>query len=374
MKLQNISSTKLTIVFTIFAALISSALATAGQKPRDETATISKCWELPIEVIPAAALQSDGRRIYFASNDGVVTAIETGTGKTSWTADLGGRINSNILVRERDVVVSTMAVGNDESAAPATLRSLSKETGIANWTNRIDYSDKFVLGNTGAGIVVVGSNGSAALLGANDGTTLWKRSILGMVGAPARIGGQHIAIGLQSGENYLLSIADGSIVSKFSTKYPAEAIAEIFGKGIVTGDTRGNLTARTASNGERVWSFKAGAKLSFITETVYGVAAVSADNFIYLLSPENGDVIWKKRLSGRILAEPAVSDKFFITAVYGENALYIIDQQTGRLVNQINLPEQASFSQSPILVTHESIAAATNSAIILWSFGPCSGQ
>ncbi len=321
-----------------------------------------------MDVLPLGPIRSDGKNIYFVADGGVVTAIGGESGTPEWRAELGGKVISNLLIRNGEILVVTAPSGGPETA---TLRSISNATGTVNWTAAIHYSKMYFLGDLARGIGAVGSDGSAHLLRWNDGSIIWSRPVTGTISSAPQFGTEHILLPLRSGNALAISADDGSVVKGYTSAFPAESLVEIPDRAVVEGDDRGNLIAFAAKSGNRLWKFKAGARLSFIAAAGSRIVAISADNFVYMLSLERGNVIWKRRLSGRVVGDPALSVKYLIAAATGESSAFVIDLKNGRFVNQITLPEGSSFVASPVNVTTDRVAAVTSTGISLWSFGTC---
>ncbi|HMJ08298.1 MAG TPA: PQQ-binding-like beta-propeller repeat protein, partial [Pyrinomonadaceae bacterium] len=351
-------------------AIVLPAARSAAQKS-DEISRLNKCWDYWTDSSPEGVLSFDRQRIYFAVSGGAANAVDVGTGKIAWSAELGGRINSNILVRENDLLISTTVVADQQKPSSAVLRSLSKETGIVNWSVSVTAAERLYLRNSSTGLAVISSGGGVEMLNARDGTRIWNRPAAGVLSAAPADDDRHVAVATRSGEILVMSLADGSVVSKFKASYPAETIGIVEGRSVIYGDGRGNLVSYGLESGTKEWKIRAGAKWSYIGTTDEGIAAVSADNFVYMVAPERGNVLWKRRLPGRVAGAPAISEKFIITASYGESSAYVIDLEKGRFVNQIVVPEKHSFSQSPVFVTADSAAAITDRGITLWSFAVC---
>jgi outer membrane protein assembly factor BamB len=348
-----------------------SAQQSLAQKVTDDVAVSTRCWDFPTESAPQSGLAGDAANVYFAAAGGKVTAIETSTGQAVWNAELGGQVISNLLVHRSNIIAVTSTVESPGKPRTASLRSVSKATGIVDWTIAIDPSNKYFLGISPNGIIAVSESGRVELHNTQDGTSIWKRSDLDELAAEPHFYTKYAIIPVRSGKTYTLSAVDGSSLSIMDTMPNIESQDRVSDKWIISGDDRGNLVANNVMSGKRQWTFKAGAKWSYIAGTKYGVAAISADNFVYMLSADRGNVIWKKRLPGRISGSPALSESYAIIASYGEDKAYMIDLKSGRIMNQIPLGENRSLVESPIMIAEDSIAAATNSGISLWRFGTC---
>jgi outer membrane protein assembly factor BamB len=92
----------------------------------------------------------------------------------------------------------------------------------------------------------------------------------------------------------------------------------------------------------------------------------SLDNFIYLISPQKGKKVWKRRLAGRISAKPLVVDNFavFVTAV--DNSAVVLDLRNGKIVNQISLADIGFILSRPV-IADKALVFSTNKGIFAFS-------
>ncbi len=98
----------------------------------------------------------------------------------------------------------------------------------------------------------------------------------------------------------------------------------------------------------------------------------SLDNFIYKISIRNGDIIWKRRLPGRVPQGVLVTDKFVFALIYGENSSYLIDTKKGKLIDQMFRAEKNYHDQAPILLNDRNIVFASGKSIESYSVNGCS--
>src|SRR6476620_8539697 len=184
-----------------------------AQKSAEETPVSNKCWDFPTESTPDSPLVSDTTNIYFAAAGGRITAIDAATGKSAWNAELGGRAISNIVVRGTDIIAVTAAIDDGGKLRSASLRSLSKVTGIVNWTAEIPSSEKYYLGVSSNGIIAVSDTGSAAAFALRDGSAGWSRPASGQLAAKPDIDEEYTVIPLRAGRTVVLSTKTGEQVS-----------------------------------------------------------------------------------------------------------------------------------------------------------------
>ena len=110
----------------------------------------------------------------------------------------------------------------------------------------------------------------------------------------------------------------------------------------IAGDNKGNVFY--INNNKLLWKFKAGGQISSITSLEKELIITSFDNFVYKVSTENGEKLWKKRLSGRIIDKPLVSGNSLIFTTSGSNTAYILDSTNGNKIGEIMLTGNIFFT------------------------------
>ena len=354
----------------VLALCVFGAASAPGQK-KEEQKALNRCWNISSLSPADQPLSSDGRSIFFVSDGGVINSVDASTGIATWKAELGGKVISNLLVRTTDLLAVTAPVGETPQTAAAILRSLSKETGIVNWSSKLSPAERFYLGAANDNIVVVGDTGMIYLVPKDGGAAFWHSKVTDQVASSPLIDDRRILVPTISGKTFTVSVIDGNVRANHSAKYPSSSLAVIAERSLVIGDTRGNLTSYNLETAQKSWRFKAGARWYSVVEADKKILAISADNFVYMLAPRRGNVIWKRRLSGRIAGEPAILDNLMVVAGSGESSAYVLDLANGRFVNEITLPDGDVFLSAPVKVSPRTVAMATRAGISLWSFDSC---
>ncbi|MDQ3489657.1 MAG: PQQ-binding-like beta-propeller repeat protein [Acidobacteriota bacterium] len=340
------------------------------------TVSLNKCWAYPIESVQYKFLASDNQLIFIAIEDGSVQAIDSKTSGSIWTTDLGGGIVSNIAINETNVFVATNSIAGKDAAAPeaSILRSLSKKTGITNWSIRLPFSAEMVLGGARGRIIAAGSEGTITALDNKTGNIDWKAPLSGQLSAALYFSSDTITYGTDQNEIVSISAETGERIFRRPVKFRPTAIAYLSENKIVTGDERGNVALINTLNGQSVWEFKSGAGISAISTSGSGLVVTSLDNFIYMISPKNGDVIWKRRMPGRILHGVLVTDNFVFALIYGESSAYLIDTKKGKLIDQLVQTDKNYQNRAPLLVNDSNIVFATADGVESHSVSGCHFQ
>jgi len=214
------------------------------------TGVASDAEDLNLPLVPA----TDGRRIYVASHDGSVTAVDAKSGDEVWERDLE--------VKDLD---SWFGFNQD--------MHLSAGPGVAD------------------GSVAVGSSeGHVVMLASDSGKVLWDVTVSGEVNAPPAVGAGYVAVRTSSGRLVVLNASDGSVAWSFQSDQPdltlRGAAQPIIANGMVyAGFDNGKLLAFDLQNGKQHWGYTAStpsgrSELARLTD-IDGVMRLSDGN-VYL--------------------------------------------------------------------------------------------
>jgi len=331
---------------------------------------LNACWEAePAEPIEGK-VALDSERIYIPLVGGGIRAVNVKDGRSAWSADLGGELGSHILVTERALYIVSLTAGPAGSTT-SVLRSLSKQTGVTNWLEPLSAAKRFYLGESGGGLAVVSDGGQIEFRSPDSGTTLWKRSVDGPVSAEPFFSYDKILIGTGQKLLFQLSGTDGRVISRQSVNFVPTAVSITPQGHIVTGDERGYVTLRNSA-GDARWNFRNGARIAGVNYTKHGILAFSLDNFIYLLSSGSGNVVWKRRLPGRIFGQPAIGEEIAVATTVADGRAFVLEIESGKVINQIPIDNSDSGGLQPLLVGGNSFIFSLPGAVRLYSSAACS--
>ncbi|HEX3101007.1 MAG TPA: PQQ-binding-like beta-propeller repeat protein, partial [Pyrinomonadaceae bacterium] len=163
------------IVLTIICATL---LATASSQPKPPAEVdITKCWVSPAPEGSGSGFVSDSSRLYAGGDGGRVEALSL-DGKKMWATELGGDIRSNLLATDNGLFLVTVTVSPDATKSPLNqIISLSKETGITNWTGKLPDASGHNLNEYHGTVVIVSKSGVIQSIDAKTGAMKWKREI-----------------------------------------------------------------------------------------------------------------------------------------------------------------------------------------------------
>ena len=373
MTCHNSTNILLQIIIILSVLTISSSLyQIAAQSVETIPLKLTKCSAYQIDGPVADALAADEQRVYVGTADGRVQALDMSISSSVWRTELGGEIVSNIAAGETGMLVISNPVKTAESIpTESLLRSLSMETGVPGWTARLPYSEHFFLGSLNGSITIVSREGLAIAVDGQTGRIIWRTQALGKITARPSFFRHGIAFGTSEKQIIIVSPETGVVIFKGSTDFVATAITHPSSEILVVGDERGNVVSIDVPGGKNIWKFKSGAGISFVSVTKEGLFITSNDNFIYLIWMYNGDVIWKRRLPGRVIEGIAVADGFVTALIYGENSAFLIDSKKGKIVDQLPESDRNFVNQMPLIIKDHSFLVSTPYAIEMYATKGC---
>ncbi len=300
---------------------------------------------------------SDGARIYAASRDGNVVALDPATGKSVWRNALDIELSAGPGVGEGIVVVG---------ASDGYLVAIDADSGDELWRANITgetLARPAIEDNT---VMVLTIDNRLRALSAFDGSSRWiieqTTPDLTMRGsAPPVTVGTSVIAGFDNGRLVAVNIASGerlweSLLSPATGRSDLERLSDIDGLMSVVGQDlyavgyQGSLAALAAESGQLLWS-----------REVSSYAGVSADwNNLYTVDQEgvvialvrrNGDESWRQL--SLLRREPTVPISYQTTVVVGdlEGYLHFFSNFDGTPVARVRVGSKA-ISVEPVVVAN----------------------
>jgi outer membrane protein assembly factor BamB len=134
---------------------------------------------------------------------------------------------------------------------------------------------------------------------------------------------------------------------------------------VYIGDLGGWFHAVNASDGKKLWAFKAGSEIKS-SPVVVGdrVLIGSYDQYLYCLSTRNGSVLWKLKTNGPVHSTPSISEGLAFIAGCDElfRAIRIAD---GR--EMFNVSSDAYTGASPALAGNAAFYGTFNNEVLMVS-------
>ncbi len=290
-----------------------------------------------VEFPPAVAYG----RVYFATNSGVLFAVNGRTGKRAWRFD-SGRCQAASPAIDRHLVYVTFL--NRPPCNAEKSRELDGELvafdagfGKIRWRRKIGPTESSPL--VSKGYVYVGDwTGRVYAFVAQTGKLHWVFRTNGKVKGAVAISGNRLFVGSYDHSVYALDVRTGKLLWKAGaqqrlgyrgTFYSTPAVA--YGR-VYIGATDGKVYSFGSASGKLRWSHGTGGYVysspAVWRERVY---VGSYSKRLFCFDAATGDVRWTFRANGQISGSPTViaGVVYFSTL---KRRTYALDARTGRLL------------------------------------------
>lgn len=342
----------LAAIFSVVSLSAQTGESKSGRKPFQSCAVINA------EIDENGGIASDGRRTFATITDGRILAIDAAAGETLWLAELGGSAISAPVIADGLVVIAM------SGEASARIFALSANTGLTVWNTALPAGSRYFLGQTAIGIVAISDSGDAVFLRPSDGAIIRKDQFGFQLSSEPAVSPHAILISAQKGPILTFS-ATGETLFRRQPDAPVAA-GLLFGKmRAVFSDASGRVFAVNTAGGRTIWRFKTGGRVTQIVSLGGQILVGSADNFLYLLDSENGNVRWKTRLPARVEKIAVIDDETVAATAVGEPQVFIIDPESGRLADSVNIPDSGRpLRIAPVSAAGRLIVAATTGVAV----------
>lgn len=350
------------LAFSLFAAPDSSRLPEVDR---------GVCWQKEFDDRSILDVTSDLSLIVVTRSGARVTAVDAEHGQSQWSTDLGGELVSNVLSTNNGIAVITRSAGR--GADFASLRLLSRHTGIPLWFAELQLDHAWLF-SAGEKIVVVDSSGRiSSYSGANgkiEGTQRLAQEIVDVV----PLNGERALLSTSSRKVVLVSLPDGSVVGTRDVEMKATSLIGFEDGAVLIGDSGGRISAVRFEEKRTQWVFRNGGGVSSFAKAPLGVVVTSFDNFVYLLM-RDGDVRWKRRLTGRLATRAAIGSTVALVPAENEGTVFVLKLRNGKVTDQIRMYDEGT--QNRLFVTSlggDVFVIADADTIRSYSPGGCSAD
>lgn len=359
-----ISTPRAVVLITICIFIVFSN--TNGQKKEAIELGLTKRWSYPIADAAGKLIATDADKTFVGIEGGKVEALGSADGKRIWASEFGGNITSNFLAVENGLLFTTSVGAGSGSLVGSRLRSISKDTGITNWTAPLPDADGYVLSIFNGAVIVVSRSGSLQSMDAKTGSVNWMRHIAdAFVAEPAFTVNSAIVAAVHK-QIFTVALSTGERVSMRKVPYEVTALVST-ASAMIVGDERGNVSYYVVGAEKPHWTFKSGGAISRILSIGDSVVASSHDNFVYFISDRNGSRVWKKRFSGRVAQVINLDDEYVLISAVGESRMEALDLSTGKVAGQVIFGESETVISLPEVSVDGSLFLLTNDAIYAYS-------
>lgn len=357
------------------AALVCAAVALSACASKDEkdlepmeltkikqTVKIKRLWSVNVggdaEYLRVALQPAgDGNRIYAASRDGKVVALDPATGKRAWRTELDTELSSGPGAGANLVVVTS---------ADGIAIALEAATGAERW--RADLGgESLATPAIRADVVIIQTiDNRLQALSVADGSERWAveqstpRLTMRGSASPVIVGNSVIA-GFDNGRLVAVNIGSGDIewdtvLSPPSGRSDLERLADVDGKISVVGQDiyaagyHGKLAAVASESGQVLWSHDI-SSYEGVSADWNNLYTVNGGGEVIALTRQTGDESWRQ--SSLLRREPTVPVSFGTTVVVGdlEGYLHFFSNFDGHPVARVHMGGEA-ISVDPVVVAN----------------------
>jgi outer membrane protein assembly factor BamB len=346
------------VAFAVLAAVTVAAGCSSSSKKEDELEPVKLApiksevgmrllWRKNITEGPGSTynrleLAKEGERIFAASINGRVKAMQTSDGKKLWQVDIDGEISGGVGIAGENVTVGT---------TDGRLIALSMQDGSKVWQAKLS-SEIVATPSANSEIVVAHCiDGKVQAVSLSDGKLVWtfdgNMPVLTLRGASSAVfESGYVFVGLANGKLVGLDEQSGQVrwegrVAIGQGKSEIERIVDIDAPPYVSGDTiyvvsyQGRIMAFDMRSGRPMWSEKE-SSYHHLAEGFGNIYVSTAEGTLTAYSKQDGTIRWDQAgLSHRQLSAPTVVSSFIAVADY-EGYVHLLSQVDGHLVGRVH--------------------------------------
>jgi outer membrane protein assembly factor BamB len=259
-------------------------------------------WQITVDPPPAQLPAFDDSNAYLVLRDGHIRAIDHATGDTRWTSPAASSV--------RPASSGRYLAGADG----ATAWALDTDAGRLAWKRDLPGNVSATPAVTPAGAAFLTANGDLVLLAWADGREAWRTHLPAPASAPVVAGADLVFVGLEDGRVLGIALADGATAWTRTLGARALGLTPI-GERLLAGAADNFLYALKAKNGDVAWRWRTGgdvvARVVADTRRVY---FISRDAMLRGADLRHGDLKWQRPLTTRAVGDPLLAGTKVIVA------------------------------------------------------------
>ncbi len=339
----------LVVIFCVSATAFPSGIINSDYIRLSQPLTVQWRYlsELTIDLTPA----TDGQRIYLPLAAGAIISLDSSTGQLVWRTETGGELTAAPVADPRGVYVSSESKGVTEGSAASTgsLRAIARESGVTLWLRPTPKPFQGALALNNDTIFGGTSDGKVFAVRKSDGEIRWQRQVEAPLASRLTLVGSRLYIGGEGGFLYALDQTTGKTLWRYQTRGAVRGSVAVGDGYVFVGSADGFVYALREADGDLRWRARTGAGVQSVLSISNGILVASLDNFVYYLSASRGNRLWKRRLDGRLTAEPlATFEGALFTPLSGDNGI-VLDLKNGKQLNSLPVGEDSNMAAAPII-------------------------
>jgi outer membrane protein assembly factor BamB len=366
------------------------------------------CWKLKneksekSEKLVENGVASDNISVFaFASVGGFLKSLNSESGEKWWEVEFGGEIVSTPFIDGKNIYIVSKPKENkkegitnnevftDDNENNIIIRSLSISNGVTIWQTNLKTNlnpEQMFLYVHKRTLLIADLDGNLHSIYKTDGVFNWHKNLGVKLSAPPFFYADKAILGTFEKHLIIFNLGEGKTYKKVELPVIPRAIYfNTNDEAFIVGDQKGTVSSikiekidfnisikdkkeKKAKN--NTWKFRVGAEVSNISSTPKGLFVTSLDNFAYLISAEKGNLIWKKRLAGRISEKSLILDNYALVTTIAEPTISVVELSTGRLINKIVL-EDENFVTANLIKVRNKIIVPTLKGLYAFSSSGC---
>jgi outer membrane protein assembly factor BamB len=324
-----------------------------------------------VNLTPAA----DGDKIYLPLAGGTLVSLRSTDGQLFWKTDIGGELSASPVADGRGVYIASETIGvrNDVPRALGALRLLGSEGGVTLWMRTLQMPLRGVLAMNETTLFGGASDGRVYAVFKKSGEIAWMMQHNAPFSSQPVLNGARLYMGCDDGNLFALSQTTGKTIWRYRTHGAVRGRPVVVNGVVYFGSEDGYVYALTEESGRLRWRKRTGAGVQAVAAAGGGILVASLDNFVYFLSLNHGDQVWKRQLSGRLASQPLIAvDGALFTPLSGDAGV-VLDPRDGKQINTLPIGEDNNTSAAPI-IAGELVFLTTRHGLMAFSRPPVASQ
>ena len=284
-----------------------------------------------------------GSYLYAVSSEGLVTAVDTDSGETTWTSKLKVPVSAGAGYGD-----ALVYIGTEEGEVVA----LHASTGEIAWQSELE-GEVLASPMAGAGTVVVSTSIDRLTgLSSVDGVQKWSlRQSMPRLTLRGRsrplVMSDIVFAGFENGKLLLIRLENGQIlwekrVGDAVGKSELERLADIDSQPILIGDTvyaaafQSRVVAIHAPSSRITWENKVSTYQDMAVDSS-NIYVTDENNVVVAMDRNSGLTVWQQQaFDNRGVSAPAVVDDYIVVGDK-EGYLHLLDKQTGNQTGRVKI-------------------------------------
>ncbi len=329
------------------------SISCAGTKPAPPLSlSTAPEWKTLLDDFPASPLASDGRRLFVATRDGALRALEPSTGEVLWRQqELPGMLAS---------ADGALLLRNESGR----LTRVQPRTGSVLWTLETGVTGALPPAVDGEQVLVAGGGLAAADLA--TGRLLWSQSSPSEVTALPVAAGTRWLIGEGDGSLRCRDRATGASLWALQTgrTLRAPALFDPRRNRAYLGTTGKRILEVKLASGRPGWRWTVGADITDPGVLLpRQVIFASFDAVVYSLRP-GGNLAWRASLPSRPLSGPMPAGSYLVVACL-DSDLVFLSPETGKAVGRLRTA--ALIRTAPLVLSGRLVVGLSDRSVVAYA-------